>query len=186
MRYYGTLLSCHSGRCCANQTDSDKEMGHVVRRQDVQFHPWGIMLQVRSTKTLQCQEYVLEMPLYFVPDRVFCVASAIRDHMVKTAGLPSDPIFLKCVQGCRRPILYKEVLCFLKHAVQSIGLPPHEYGVHSMRRSGAAFLHGLGVPLQDLMAMCDWHSLAVLDYLITPTSRKIEIQDKVVRALGTV
>ena len=44
--------------------DTDKVRNHVVLRRDVVVHDWGIMLLVRSTKTLQCQEYVLEIPIY--------------------------------------------------------------------------------------------------------------------------
>ena len=160
--------------------DSPKEWGHVVRRRDVQFHEWGAMVCVRSSKTLQCEEYVLEIPIYYVDDPIFCVVTAIKKHFIDLPGDEDGPIFLCQTRGMKVPVLYKDVLAFLKRAVAAIGLPPPEYGTHSMRRSGVAFLHGIGVPLEDLMAMGDWHSLAVLDYLITPLSRKMDIQSRVV------
>ena len=165
--------------------DTLSKLGHVVRRKDVVFHDWGVMILVRSTKTLQYEEYVLQIPIYFVEDKAFCVATAIKDYITSTPGGALDgPIFVKWHFGRWTPILYKEVLGFLKKSVLTIGLPPHEYGVHSLRRSGAAFLHGLGVPLQDLMAIGDWKSLAVLDYLITPVDRKKDIQVQVAKALS--
>ena len=72
--------------------DTDKDMGHAVRRCDVQVHSWGIMLLVRSTKTLQCREYVLEIPINFITDSPFCVASAVIDHMDKVPGYSRGPI----------------------------------------------------------------------------------------------
>ena len=164
--------------------DSPTKMGHVIRRRDAEFHDWGVMVKVRSSKTLQYQEYVLDIPIYYVNNHVFCVASAIKQHLENTPeGSLDGPIFLKKLDGRRCPVLYKDVLAFLKQGVIKIGLQPHEYGVHSLRRAGAGFLHGLGVPLQDLMSIGDWKSLAVLDYLITPVHREKDIQSTVANAL---
>ena len=164
--------------------DTLTKWGHVLRRKDVIFHDWGIMLMVRSTKTLQCREYVLEIPVYKVANPAFCAVKAVRDHFQLTpSGSEEDPLFLRNSTKGLTPVLYKDVLAFLKKSVQEIGLQPQEYGTHSLRRAGVGFLHGLGVPLQDLMSMGDWHSLAVLDYLITPVSRKKDIQGTVVKAL---
>ena len=158
------------------------KLNHVVKRRDVVVFDWGVMITVHSTKTLQCQEYVLEIPVYYVSNCAFCVASALREHMVRYPASMDGPLFLKRVGDQCLPVLYKELLCFIKRAVSSIGLPPQEYGTHSMRRAGAGFLHGIGIPLEDIMAMGDWHSLAVLDYLITPVSRKKDIQAMVVQS----
>ena len=163
--------------------DSPINMRHVVRRRDVVFSSWGITILVRSTKTLQAQEYVLEIPIHYVKNRVFCAATALREHLEVAPGYLDGPLFLKQTNGRWVPILYKEVLAFIKHAVTDIGLPSQEYGTHSFRRSGAGFLHGIGTPLEDIMALGDWRSLAVLDYLITPVSRKRDIQCKVEDAL---
>ena len=162
---------------CAN-------MRHVVRRKDLLFSTWAVTVLVRSTKTLQTQEYVLEIPINFVKDKVFCAASLIQDHIAMAPGPEDGPIFLKQVNGRWVPILYKEVLAFIKRGVVNIGLPTNEYGTHSFRRAGAGFLHGIGVPLEDIMSMGDWRSLAVLDYLITPTSRKRDIQERVALSLS--
>ena len=88
------------------------------------------------------------------------------------------PVFLKQGNSSLTPVLYRDILTFIKRATEAIGLDPDQYGSHSMRRSGAAFLHEQGVPLEDIMVLGDWKSLAVLDYLITPLSRKMEIQEK--------
>ena len=165
--------------------DSHKCMGHALRRKDVSFYDWGIMLHVHSSKTLQYQQYVLDIPIRFVSDQRFCVASGLKRHLLLSACSQDGPLFLKEVKGKWIPILYKEVLDFIKRSVVSIGLPAYKYGVHSLRRSGVAFLHSTGVPLEDLMSIDDWHSLAVLEYLVTPVNRKLDIQDKVVAALAS-
>lgn len=69
-------------------------------------------------------------------------------------------------------LLTCDVLQFLKKLVSKIGKNPANSGLHSLRRSGTQFLQKLGVPLTDIMYMGDWHSLAVLDYLVTPFEKK--------------
>ena len=60
----------------SNLVPSDyKGFKHVLCRRDVTFHDWGLLLSVRSTKTLQHKQYVLETPLYYVNDQVLCGAS---------------------------------------------------------------------------------------------------------------
>ena len=44
---------------------------HVMMRQDIEFHDWGVMRNVRSTKTLQFAKYVLQVSLYYVSDQSF-------------------------------------------------------------------------------------------------------------------
>lgn len=82
-----------------------------------------------------------------------------------------------------KPIMYHELLQFLKTAVTWIGLSAADVGLHSLRRSGAAFLHSIGVPLNDIQSAGDWSSMAVLLYLCTPFSRKCSIEMEVARVL---
>ena len=42
------------------------DLRHVVLRRDVDRYEWGILLRVGSTKTLQNNEYSLELPVHFV------------------------------------------------------------------------------------------------------------------------
>ena len=156
--------------------DAPDKLVHVLCRKDLVFYHWGLLLRVRSTKTLQCNEYVLEIPIYYVDNPVFCAASMVREHLAKYPIHDDCPIFVKQGQTSLEVLLYREVLSFIKGAVEMIGLDPAEYGTHSMRRSGASFMHSNGIPLEDIMVMGDWRSLAVLDYLVTPMSRKVEIQ----------
>ena len=161
--------------------DNDR---HVLLRQDVEVHDWGVMLNVRSTKTLQCSEYVLHIPIYYVSDIRFCAATHIRRHMVTFPAPSCSVLFLKTSKLGLRPVMYKELLDFIKTCASSIGLDKTKYGCHSLRRSGAGFLHMIHVPLQDIMSLGDWHSWSVLDYLVTPLHRKKDIQKMVCSELS--
>ena len=65
-----------------------------------------------------------------------------------------------------------------------MGLDQTKYGSHSMRRSGACFLHELKIPLSDIISLGDWASMSVLSYLVTPETRKHAIQGAVGLALS--
>ena len=74
----------------------------------------------------------------------------------------------------------------MKRTVKVIGLDPEVVGLHSMRRSGASYLHRIGVPLQDIKCAGDWGSLAVLSYLVTPMDRKVVIEQFTSTSLATM
>ena len=116
--------------------DIPTKMQHVVRRHDLKFHDWGVMVSVRSSKTLRAEEYVLDIPIYYVSDPIFCVASMLEKHIESVPGDNDGPLFIKQVNGKNVPVLYKEVLAFIKQGVTNVGLSPHEYGCHSLRRAG--------------------------------------------------
>ena len=160
--------------------DKQQDYGHIVRRGDVVFTDWGMMVHVRSSKTVQHRQYVLEIPVYYVNDKVFCAASALEHHFKQMPGHDDSPLFLH--PDMDRPILYGDLLSFIKRLSSAIGMSGR-VGCHSLRRSGAAFLHSIGTPLEDIMSVGDWRSMAVLAYLATPMDRKKEIQFKVAAKL---
>lgn len=82
--------------------------------------------------------------------------------------------------------MYRDVLQFIKRAVLLIGLDPQNIGLHSLRRSGASFLHSIGVPLEDIRMAGDWRSMAVLLYLVNPFSRKLELESVAASALDKI
>lgn len=154
-----------------------KDPGMVVLRSDLEFSEKGVMLNVRKTKTIQRREYVLRVPVYFAHSDSMCAASMLASHLARTSAFKEGPLFLILTKkGEWRPLLYTDLLGFLKQCVSLIGLNPEEVGLHSMRRSGAAFLHTLGVSLIDIMNAGDWKSLAALSYLISPLERKQDIE----------
>ena len=103
----------------------------------------------------------------------FCVATYIYHHVRAFPAPPTSMLFLKATKRGLQPAMY------IKQCVSTIGLDQSKYGCHSLRRSGAGFLHMIHVPLQDIMSLGDWHSLSVLDYLATPLHRKKDIQKMV-------
>lgn len=159
------------------------DLGMVVTRSDIEYTPQGIILNVKKTKTLQKREYVLRIPVNYLPNKNLCAASMLVTHLTRTNFTKEGPLFLVMKKGQWRPLLYSELLTFVKDCVQLIGISASEVGLHSLRRSGAAYLHSLGISLIDIMNTGDWHSLAALSYLLSPLERKVKIEAVVSEAL---
>ena len=160
------------------------DFSHVLRRRDVQFHDWGMLVKVNSTKTLRYSEYVLDIPVHYVSNKALCAASAVKYHMDTFRAQPDSPLF-EC-QGSHsyEPVLYSAVLAHIKLCASRIGLDPSRVGCHSLHRSGAAHMYSIGVPLVDIMSIGDWRSMAVLEYLVTAMDRKGKIQELVAASLN--
>lgn len=160
---------------------------HIICRKDVEFFDWGMTITVYASKTIQFKERELQIPVFATDLSPLCAVTLLRNHIRQFPGEPTDPLFLKLDSGLNlRPLLYRDVLKYLKIWVKRIGLDPANVGLHSMRRSGATFMCRLGIPLTDIKCMGDWRSLAVLEYLITPMSRKLEIENKCSQALREI
>lgn len=154
-----------------------KDMGMVVTRQDLEFNTSGLLVNVYKTKTIQAKEHVLQIPVFFTKCAPLCAASLLSAHLLRTRHIKEGPLFFMITknQGWR-PLLYNELLKFFKKIVPLIGLNPTQVGLHSMRRAGASYLQSIGISLVDIMCAGDWRSLAALSYLITPLSRKKDIE----------
>lgn len=164
--------------------DGSKSDVHLVRRKDIEWGSEYIVVNVHSTKTLLKGERTLKIPLTVSRDHVFDVVSRLRHHFVTSPSTEDSFLFLKTdKKGKLVPLMYKDVLSFIKKSVSSIGLDPRNIGLHSMRRSGASFLHSIGVPLEDIRMAGDWRSMAVLLYLVNPFSRKLEWEARAASAL---
>lgn len=161
-----------------------KDDSSVVLRSDIEFTSDGLLVKVRKTKTIQCKEYTLDIPISYVDNPCFCVVSMIATHFLRTPQLTDGCLFHVYAAGTWKPLLYKDLLAFLKDCVLILGLLPESVGLHSMRRSGAAFLQSIDVSLVDIMNAGDWKSLAALAYLVSPLSRKMIIEKKVIHNLS--
>lgn len=151
------------------------ENNHLVVRRDVEKTEQGYNINVYSSKTLKYRKRVLKIPLVEALGSPLCGVNALAACLQREPAQSDSPIFM--FKGT--PIYYADVLKYLKTLVSMIGGNPEDVGLHSLRRSGALFLQSLGVPLEEIMYMGDWASLAVLDYLVTTFDRKVSIEKMV-------
>lgn len=164
----------------------DDMSGHTILRKDVTFYPDKVVFKVHTTKTRRKGDETLVIPVNRTSKIGFCVWTLLSRHVVLYPAPLTSPLLLKGSSCGPVPLLYRDVLNFLKAEVQRLGLDSGRYGLHSLRRSGAMYLQRLGIPLYEIQLLGDWRSMAVMLYLSSSFERKVEIQHIVVSALNTV
>ena len=127
-----------------------------------------VYLQVMSTKTIQCKEKVLLLPLPPIPGHILCPVAALK-HMWSFAQLPSEPIPLF---SYHTPLGYKSVTycTFLKHlrvVLEKVGVQANQFSGHSLRRGGASYALSIGIPGEVIKILGDWKSDCYQRYLDT-------------------
>ena len=160
-----------------------KLKGHYLRRGAVAFEQWGVMLSISSSKTIQYGQRTHQVPVVFAPGSPLCAASLLWKHFKEHPAPLSAPAFLLRRGGLSVPLTYGVLLKELKRLIGVVGVDPHRAGVHSLRRAGAAFMHQVGIPLEDIRQTGDWASLAALLYLAKPMSARIALDKRSAHAL---
>ena len=162
---------------------AQKLQGHYLRREAVSFESWGVMLSVSSSKTIQYGQRTHQVPLVYAPGSPLCAASLLWRHFSEHPAPSSSPAFLLKRGDISVPLTYGVLLKELKRLIRGVGVDPHRAGVHSLRRAGAAFMHQVGIPLEDIRQTGDWASLAALLYLAKPISARIALDRRSAQAL---
>lgn len=157
----------------------DSLTSHTLLRKDVRFFPDYVEFSVATTKTRKKGEEVLVIPVYRTSNRPFCVYQLLYEHFLLFPASPDSPLLMKGSQ----PLMYRDVLKFMKNCVCLIGIQKESVGLHSLRRSGAMYLQSIGIPLYEIQLLGDWRSMAVLYYLSSNFDRKVHVQRIVISSL---
>lgn len=171
--FYGMLRKCHLLASSASAFDPSQQL----IRSDFQFFPWGALVTIRWSKTIQFRERVVQLPLPLIPGSVLCPVIAIQRafSFLHNPPQPSqafmwhDPISLRF-----KTFTYSQFLQRFRAVLQALSLPASDYACHSFRRGGASFAFHAGLPVELIKILGDWHSDAVLLYLTVPLSVRLQ------------
>ena len=124
----------------------------------------GLVLIVKHTKTIQCRERSLQIPLPFLNNHPLCPTTAVINMLrVKSSLDPNTPLFSL---GTANSLLTQPVFVSrLREVLQRCGLDETNYSGHSFRRGGASWAFEAGLPGEMIQQLGDWKSAAYLVYL---------------------
>lgn len=125
--------------------DTLEQGAHVLRRSQIILTDSGCTVVIVSTKTLRYRDRVLQIPLCYINNKVFDVVSMLNNHFDSCPSSMEGPLFVLKKGPVFQPLTYHVLLNFIKDCVCLIGLLPSEVGLHSLRRSGVTFLHGISL-----------------------------------------
>jgi hypothetical protein len=166
--------------------------GAMIRRRDFTFDPasYSFMVAVRLTKTTQCKEKVLMVPIQgckgSLIDPYFWVTT-LFEHV--PAG-PEDHAFavparraganVPALQALSRGLL----VTFIKRHVALAGLDSARYAGHSLRRGGAMFAFLAGAASEMIKLQGDWISDAYQIYLNFPPGVRLQVTRRMLEAIS--
>ena len=145
-------------------------------KEDFQFFPWGVLLRVRWSKTIQFRERVIQIPLVRVPGSPFCPVAAVSWAFSFTSQAPVSSQAFQWVQPnlSLRCFTYSLFMNKLRACLNQCGLAGMDFGSHSFRRGGASLAFQVGIPVELIKILGDWKSDAVLLYLTVPLDIRVQ------------
>ena len=141
------------GDACIRRCDLDMPDNHTV------------VLYIKKTKTIQCNERVLIMPYVASPGNPLCPVRAIIDLLTVAPIDPQLPLFSYEDSEGVKSWTHSSFVKKLKDLLKDMGLDPTKYSGHSLRRGGATLGFQLGLSLPQVKNRGDWKSSAVENYI---------------------
>ena len=170
--FFGLFRKSHLLTTTKTAFDPSKQF----TKSDFIFYPWGALVHVRWSKTIQFRERTVHLPLPRIPHSVLCPVTAILHAFSFTqSGASSSQAFAWLHHNNMRlmPFTYKSFLSKLRLILSSLGYKEKCFATHSFRRGGASFAFQAGIPLELIKLLGDWKSNAVLLYLTVPMNIRL-------------
>lgn len=164
-------------------TDSES----VLRRSDFEFFPWGMVISVRRSKTIQFAERELLIPVARVENIALCAVYWVERHFRQCKVASASAAFqIPAVGGGLCPLDYKTLHLTIKIFAKKAGLDPSLFSCHSLRRGGCTFLALQGATIDELKVRGDWASDCVYKYIARPLSERIVSDIRVASTLANI
>jgi len=138
---------------------------------DFTIYPWGTLITIRWSKTIQFCERVAEIPLPLIPCSSLCPTSAIGHAFRFTApGSSRDMQAFNWVDSANvlHVFTYTAFVTKLHYHLPMLGLDPRAYAGDSFCRGGASFAYQSGISTELIKALGDWGCDTILIYLTIP------------------
>ena len=125
--------------------------GKHLARQDFslapQGLPYGLVVNLRWSKTIQYRERALLCPLPKLPGHPLCPVTALAAAFaLDPLPLREDPAFWFSHNGVWKPLTYPTFLTRFRTLLSALGRDPASFAVHSFRRGGASWAFAQGLP----------------------------------------
>lgn len=142
-----------------------------LRRSDIAVYSWGLVVSIRHTKTIQCRERSLKIPLPRIPGHCLCPVQAIVLAFEKSPGVSSDgPAFVVPRGAGFAPLSPVNFVSRIRLAFTRCGVDAKKYAGHSFRRGGASWAYAVGLPIDTIRIIGDWQSQAYTAYIVPKQS----------------
>ena len=145
-----------------------------LRRQDILFFPWGILIHVRWSKVIQYKSRTFDVPLPRLPDNILCPVKALCNYLRLSSGATaSGPAFI-----CRSNFEWKVISAelFIRRVRECLtSCNPSDIGCHSFRRGCTSLCHAAGFNDTSIQLMGDWASNCFTSYIDNSVKTRLKL-----------
>lgn len=180
--FYGMFRKSHLLPMAPHLFDPRKQL----TKADFKIFPWGTLITIRWSKTIQFRERIVEIPLPCIPRSKLCPTAAVINAFRFTATVSttdSQAFNWLDERQAAKVFTYKSFVLVLRRHLASLGFDPKLYAGHSFRRGGASFAYHSGVPIELIKALGDWRSDTILIYLTMPLTVRLHSANMLCKAI---
>lgn len=180
--FYGMFRKSHLLPISPTSFDARKQL----TKADFKIFPWGVLITIRWSKTIQFRERIVEIPLPRIPDSKLCPTSAIINAFTFTASASTTDSQAFNWLDDRQAVkvfTYGAFVSILRSHLAALGFDPKLFAGHSFRRGGASFAYQSGVPIELIKALGDWRSDTILIYLTMPLTIRLHSANMLCKAI---
>ena len=145
-----------------------------------------MVLRVRRTKTIQCNERVLCLPYVARHGSPLCPISAIRNLLYVSPNDALMPLFSYRQGGKTCWWCHDSFTNRLRKLLQACGYQSSNFSCHSFRRGGASLAFKLGLSITEVKRRGDWSSEAVNDYIFLDDEQDRAIAARLVNGVSVL
>ena len=146
-----------------------------LQRRDILVCQAGLIVTLKWSKTIQCAERRLTIPVSAFPGSPLCPVWAFQRMCTMVPAPPEAPAFVIYSQGKLVPVIHSQFTQQLRAFLHKTGHNPAAYSGHSFRRGGATWAFQLGVPGELIQLHGDWKSDAYKQYIKTSFGTKLSV-----------
>lgn len=132
-----------------------------------------LIFDICWSKTIQCGERTLYIPLVEIPNSSLCPVKAYINMITLIPAENESPAFCILKGKLLVPVTYYLFQNVLRKLIKEIGEDPKQYSSHSFRRGGATWAFSSNIPSELIQLYGDWSSDAYKTYL------KFSLKDKI-------
>ena len=133
---------------------------------DVVWGPPGAHIITKCSKSMQVSGQVHVVQLPALSDKSICPVSALRQVVSSNPHHVDLPIFTATNPRGSSIMTASRFRSAFRSIIKAVGLPPSEYGFHSLRRSGACWAFDHNMDLDHIKVHGGWRSDAIWRYLV--------------------
>jgi hypothetical protein len=144
-------------------------------RKDILVHKDLLLVCIKWSKTIECRERILQIPILKIADSVLCPWTAYTSMCKILPAAGESPAFVVKGGSKLQSVTYKQLQTFLKSCITKTGRDSEMYSSHSFRRGGASWAFRANVPSEFIQLQGDWRSDAYKQYLHFEVGDRLQV-----------